>query len=178
MAAAAAVAVLYLSVDEYLRTIYEPDADYVDGILEERSVGEWDHADLQAEIVTMLRNHGNAWGIRAVTEIRIQTSATRFRVADIGIVSASAPREQIVRTAPLLCIEILSPEDRVLRSQRKYNDYLQMGVPEVWIFDPASRTVYVMRGNTTIEQREGLLRLEGTPIELNLAEVFGTLDLS
>ncbi len=29
-----------VSVDEYLRTSYRPDCDYVDGILVERNVGE------------------------------------------------------------------------------------------------------------------------------------------
>jgi len=40
MAAASAVPVPYVSVEEYLHTVYEPDMDYVDGVLEDRNVGE------------------------------------------------------------------------------------------------------------------------------------------
>jgi hypothetical protein len=33
----------HVTVAEYLRTVYEPDCDYVDGRVEERNVGEFDH---------------------------------------------------------------------------------------------------------------------------------------
>jgi Uma2 family endonuclease len=49
-------------------------------------------------------------------------------------------------------------------------------VPEVWIFDPESRTAYVLRGDEVIEQREGVLKLAGTAIELDLAGLFAVLD--
>ena len=34
----------YVPVEVYLRSSYEPDAEYVDGIIEERPMGEYDHA--------------------------------------------------------------------------------------------------------------------------------------
>jgi hypothetical protein len=36
-----------ISLDTYLTTSYEPDVDYVDGVLEERNVGEYDHNIVQ-----------------------------------------------------------------------------------------------------------------------------------
>jgi Uma2 family endonuclease len=51
-----------------------------------------------------------------------------------------------------------------------------MEVPEVWIFDPETRTAYVLRGEEMIEQREGVLKLAGTAIELDLRALFGVLD--
>jgi hypothetical protein len=36
-----------VSVSEYLHTHYEPDADYLDGVIEERPMGELDHNRLQ-----------------------------------------------------------------------------------------------------------------------------------
>ena len=33
-----------ISLDEYLRTDYEPDCDYVDGELQERNLGEKEHS--------------------------------------------------------------------------------------------------------------------------------------
>ncbi|HWZ34412.1 MAG TPA: hypothetical protein VNX18_23900 [Bryobacteraceae bacterium] len=33
-----------ISVAEYLATSYRPDCDYIDGHIEERNLGEWDHA--------------------------------------------------------------------------------------------------------------------------------------
>jgi Uma2 family endonuclease len=174
---AAAATIPYLSVEEYLHTVYQPDVDYVDGQLEERNVGEWDHADIQTELIAILRTHARKWNIRAVVEIRIQISPSRYRVADIGVVSAATPREQIVQTPPLLCIEVLSPEDRLSRSLVKYRDYLVLGVPEVWVFDPATRAVHVMRrGGTITEHRTGTLSLQNTSVELDIAKVFAVLD--
>lgn len=168
-----------VTVEEYLHTVYEPDADYVDGQIEERSMGEWDHGDVQGQIYLIFKRNGTEWGIRTAPEIRVQTSPTRYRVPDVCVVSAAEPKQQVVKTPPLLCIEVLSPEDRYSQSARKYDDYIQMGVREVWIFDPGTRTAYVLRQDrVTSTYREGTLRLDGTPIELSLAEVFGVLDIS
>ena len=39
-----------ISVEEYLATSYRPDCDYVDGRIEERNLGEYDHSSLQTAI--------------------------------------------------------------------------------------------------------------------------------
>ena len=39
-----------ISVEDYLNTTYRPDVDYVDGEIEERNLGEFDHGDLQLAI--------------------------------------------------------------------------------------------------------------------------------
>jgi hypothetical protein len=36
-----------VSIEEYLSTAYEPDMDYVDGELEDRNVGEYEHNVVQ-----------------------------------------------------------------------------------------------------------------------------------
>jgi len=43
-----------ISIDEYLRTSYDPDCDYVDGRVEERDLGEYDHSVFQAEVAAYL----------------------------------------------------------------------------------------------------------------------------
>ena len=106
---------ILIPVTEYLATTYRPDCDYIDGELQERIAGELDHSTLQGTIYTLLRNMRHVWHIRAYTELRVQINSSRFRVPDVTVLSASAPKEQIVRHPPLLCIEILSPEDTILR---------------------------------------------------------------
>jgi hypothetical protein len=39
-----------IPVEEYLRTIYHPDCDYVDGEVVERNLGEQSHGRLQLNI--------------------------------------------------------------------------------------------------------------------------------
>lgn len=41
-------------VEEYLRTSYDPDREYVDGRLVERHVGEYSHSRLQTLITIIL----------------------------------------------------------------------------------------------------------------------------
>ncbi len=42
-----------MSVEEYLRTPFRPDVDFVDGVIEERNLGEWDHAWLQGYVYAL-----------------------------------------------------------------------------------------------------------------------------
>ena len=39
-----------ISIEEYLGSSYEPDVEFVDGVLEEKNTGEWDHGFLQMAI--------------------------------------------------------------------------------------------------------------------------------
>lgn len=42
---------LPISVSEYLHTSYQPDCDYVDGVIEERNLGELDDAAVQDSLL-------------------------------------------------------------------------------------------------------------------------------
>jgi hypothetical protein len=61
-----------ISIEKYLSTTYRPDVDYVDGEIEERNLGEFDHADLQTQISNMMRNKQKDWGARVVVETRVR----------------------------------------------------------------------------------------------------------
>src|SRR5216684_3733424 len=122
-----------ISVEEYLATSYEPDCDYVDGRIEERNLGELDHSSLQTAVAAYFFARRKQWNITVVVEQRVQVSPTRFRVPDVCVVLGE-PDGQIFRLPPFLCIEILSPEDRMKRVQERIDDYLAMGVPYVWVF--------------------------------------------
>ena len=163
-------------VTEYLRKSYRPDRDYVDGEIRERNLGERDHADLQMRFAYLLCLPENAAHVTARPELRVQVSTTRFRVPDVCVLRKGAAREQIVTQAPLLCIEILSPEDTMLRTRERVRDFLEMGVPQVWIVDPASRSVSICAGTTMVEQTAGDLRVPETPVLLAISDIFKVLD--
>ncbi len=165
-----------IPVSEYLNTAYRPDVDYVDGELQERNLGERDHGKLQLFFAVLFDKHRRDWNLEVIPELRVQVRQDRFRVPDICILAANAPREQIVRTPPVLCIEILSPADTIHRMRERVRDFLDMGVQEVWLVDPLSRAVILCYGSTMVEQTVGSLTLEGTPIEIPLCEIFAVLD--
>jgi Uma2 family endonuclease len=131
-----------ISVREYLATSYDPDCDYVDGVVEERNVGETDHSYVQTAIAAYFFARRKEWGVCPLTEQRVQVSPTRFRVPDVCVVVGPKPKEQIIRTPPLICIEILSPDDRLSRVRERLNDYLRLGVPYAFLLDPETRKAY------------------------------------
>jgi Uma2 family endonuclease len=106
MAATAQVA--RVPVEVYLNSSYEPDAEYVDGVIEARPMGEWNHADWQAAILEFFRSRRYEWNIRAAAELRIQVTAGNFRVPDVTVTDRSLPVEQVITHPPIAVFEILS----------------------------------------------------------------------
>jgi Uma2 family endonuclease len=166
----------FVTVEEYLHTVYEPDCDYVDGRIEERNLGEYDHGYLQALLGQLFLNNREAWGARAVTDVRTQVKRTRFRCPDVSVLRANAPREQIITHPLLIAIEILSPEDRWNRLQEKIDDYVEFGVENIWILDPEMRRAWTADRTGTHPVENGELTVAGTPIRVVLPELFAELD--
>ena len=54
------------------------------------------------------------------------------------------PRGQ-TSLVPILCVEVLSPSNSWTEMRRKIDEYLAVGVREVWIVDPDARTVEAFR---------------------------------
>ena len=165
-----------VTVEEYLRTVYEPECDYVDGWLEDRNVGEYDHALLQTLLAHIFMTNRKEWGVLPLTELRTQVKLTRFRCPDVLVLRADAPREQILTHPPLIAIEILSPEDRVSRFRVKIDDYVAFGVENIWIIDPATRTAMTADRFGMHPVETGELTVPNTPIRVVLAELFAELD--
>ncbi len=97
---------------------------------------------------------------------------TRFRVPDITVLKADQPRDAIVTVPALILIEILSKDDTLRSMQERIDDYLHFGVEHIWILDPALRRAYVCSAIGFQEPQSGSLSVPGTPIQLNLAELF------
>jgi Uma2 family endonuclease len=136
---AAAAQPTYVPLDVYLKSSFEPDAEYVDGVIEERPMGEWSHADWQAAIVEYFRSRRVEWKIRAAAELRVQVARNRFRVPDVTVLDRNLPTEQIVTHAPIAVFEILSPEDSLNRMMTKLADYERMGIKTILVLDPNGR---------------------------------------
>ena len=83
---------------------------------------------------------------------------------------------RIVREAPLLCIEVLSPEDTWTKMRSRLNDYLAMGVQHLWCFDPEAREARRYTAEGFVVAQEPDLTVPGTQIRINVAEVFSVLD--
>ena len=165
-----------VTVEEYLHTVYQPDCDYVDGRIEERNLGEYDHGYLQLLLGSLFMQNRDAWSVRAVTDVRTQVRRTRFRCPDVSVLRRDAPREQIITHPPLIAIEILSPEDRMSRMQDRIDDYVAFGVENIWIVDPESRRAWTADRFGTHPVDSGELTVPETPIRVVLSDLFAELD--
>lgn len=165
----------FVSVQTYLESSYQPDVDYLDGFLEERNVGEWDHARIQAVLIGIFFQHEAEWGVQVAPEARLQVGATRYRVPDLMVLRAEDVGDAIVTRPPLLCVEVLSQRDTFRSMERRIEEYIRMGVANVWAIDPASREIFVYGGG----QRQWLevpeLVIEGTPVRIRVEQIFAAL---
>ncbi len=163
------------TVEEYLNASFHPDRDFVDDHTEERNMGELEHSEVQRELIVWFHLRRREWNIVVNPELRTQTSSTRFRVPDVCVRWAGAAREKVLVTPPLIAIEIMSPEDQLARVQVRLEEFLAMGVPNVWLIDPIRKEAYSFdRSGLSPDTR--YLRVPNTPIFVDVAELFTTLD--
>jgi Uma2 family endonuclease len=160
-----------VSVEEYLSTDYSPDVDYVDGELVDRNVGGKDHSKLAMAIAAYLYLRRAQYAIHVFPEQRVQVAPRRFRVPDITVVVGPEPPEQVFTTPPFLCIEILSPDDRMSRVQQKIDDYLGFGVRYIWVVDPETTRAWIYTRDGITEARDGVLRTENPDIAVPMSEL-------
>jgi Uma2 family endonuclease len=160
-----------IPVEEYLTTVYRPDCDYVDGEVLERNLGERDHGRLQLRLGAYFLARQAEWDTYAIVEQRVQVRPGKFRVPDVCVVLGSTD-EQVLTAPPFLCVEILSPEDRMSRVQDRIDDYFTMGVAHVWVVDPARRSAFVATAKGDLHRVTDVLRTTDPILEVPLSEIF------
>ena len=161
-----------ISVEDYLSTSYRPDCEYLDGVLLERNLGEFDHSRLQMRLSAYLFMREAQWGIQVVPEQRVQVKATRFRVPDICAIVRGTNPTPIFTEPPFLCVEILSKDDTMSEMLERVNDYLDFGVPNVWVVDPKKRRAWVYTREGIREAADGMLRAKNPDVAVPLSEIF------
>jgi len=126
-----------VSVEEYLHSTFEPDAEYVEGRVVTRPMPKKPHSKMQGYLDRNLYEVAHALGYEVWVEQRIHTkqNPARYRVPDI-CVTVGEPGEDIFTTPPSLCIEILSPDDSAVEVRSKVDEYLAFGVSYIWVIDP------------------------------------------
>src|SRR5260370_19994704 len=96
---------------------------------------------------------------------------------ELGILAAG-PRiyvrlDRLPATPPFLCVEMLSPYERLRDVRQRVDELLAMGLRYVWLLDPATRDVYVVTPETGLQEFKGtILRTENPVLELPLNKVF------
>ena len=165
-----------MTEQEYLRTVFRPDCDFVDGQIEERNVGKWEHSRAQHMLDRIFGINERAWGVLTAPECRLEVGPHRIRIPDVLIMRRGQDFTDVIREAPLLCIEVLSPDDTWAKLRERLDEYVAMGVEHVWCFEPEAREVrrYTAKGFDRVTEPE--LTISGTAIRVSIAEVFSALE--
>jgi Uma2 family endonuclease len=164
-----------ISIQEYLETSYRPDREYIDGEVVERNMGKWEHARIQALLTIWFGQHEAEWQVQTATEWRTRVSDTRVRIPDLVLVPKGA-QPSVLAAPPILFVEILSPGDTYADTEKRARDYSQMGAQTIWIVDPETRSGRVCTGLNWLQATR--LEVPGTPIYVELSDLFASLDLS
>ena len=73
---------------------------------------------------------------------------------------------------PFLCVEILSPEDRMSRVMRVVHEYLAMGVSTVWVPDPLEKKAYMADAGKGFREVSDQIAASDQGVVLTLSEIF------
>lgn len=134
-----------VSIDEYLNKSYRPDVEFIDGALKERPAVTCAHGRLQSLISIWFGKHEDEWQVVVAVDVRTRVSPTRVRLPDVMIDHIGQKASKLT-SPPLIVIEILSPDDTYAETQCPAQDYQEMGVPNIWLIEPETRTGRVCQG--------------------------------
>jgi Uma2 family endonuclease len=167
-----------IPIEQYLKTSYCPDVEFIDGELREKPVvqsvhSQWVHSQLQALLSAWFVQHDDAWKIQVGVEARTRVAEARVRLPDVVVLKAG-PQPQTLVDPPLIVIEILSPDDSYTETERRARDYQSMGIENIWLIDPDTRTARVCRGESWTEIAR--FTVADSPIYLDVKTLFARLD--
>jgi Uma2 family endonuclease len=123
-----------VSVEDYLHRTEKPYCEYSDGVLHPKSLATTLHARVKFWLQVLLDRQG----VEALSEVHVRLSPTKYLIPDV--IAAPEIQSPYPTDPVLLCIEILSPEDRVGATLAKCEDYHAWGVPFCWVIDPEKQT--------------------------------------
>jgi Uma2 family endonuclease len=172
------VATTLVSVEEYLRDLNDTRCEYVDGVLIEKPMptqvhAVWSRAVLQAWISALIMRQYPRY--LAGGEVHFRLRPNEFRLPDIAVQRREIiQKESFAEQPPAVCVEILSPEDRIGGIFAKCERYDDWGVPVSWVIDPIKRRAWIYeRGGEPAQQTDILV---ASDIRLSLVDVFSILD--
>lgn len=151
----------------------KPACEYVDGILIPKAIGTKKHSLVQSNLVAAIREKYDEL-YNVLPELMSRVREGQFYVPDIAVEDLSKPIEGRYPgpgQPVLLCVEILSPPDRLGKLLGKCEEYHRWGVPTCWIIDPEHRIAWEYCPND-VEPRKAAQSLQAGRIEISLESIF------
>ena len=159
------------TVEDLLNMPYDGlKRELVDGEIVLSPAG-WKHSQITIKIshilATFLEEHpvGKIGG----PDLGVWMSNRNLRCPDVTYVrNEKLPKEEdqhkFAEFVPDIAVEVLSPSDRPKFVERKIREFLENGVPIVWLVDPAQKTVTEYRSFSEIKQYSGDDVIQAEPV--------------
>ncbi len=170
------IAVVSVSLEQYLAASYRPDVGYVAGQLKKKPIPTLLHGFVQALIASWFLSYIDEWNIIAATETRTQIDENRVRLPDVVVVGWSEFVEGALISPPLIAIEILSPTNAYADLQERAADLSAMGVGNIWLINPQWRTAETWNGKNWQFFEGNRLTAVNAPIYLDLEWLWAKVD--
>ena len=169
-----------VSLDEYLNTVYEPDAEFVDGVLVRRNVGTQRHALLQLILGSYFRGFRHSHRVQAFTEARLLVDAksNRYRIPDVTVLEVPYQKGKVVTDVPAIVIEIKSPDDTFDDMVDKCFEYESLGIPHILVMDPDHQRAFAFEQSALrlLSGTSTWLKVGQATLEFPFHEMFSELD--
>jgi Uma2 family endonuclease len=172
-----AAAPVFVTVEEYLRSSFSPDAEYIDGQIVERksTMGENDHSAWQKAIVVWFESQAVRAGIRVRPELRVQVNTFMFLIPDVTLLDRQRPVEPFATHPPIAVFEVLSRGDSLKELMEKGAHCEKMGIRTILVIDPDG-PAYRFRDAKLEPLAERRFTLEGSQALFDLDEIGKLVD--
>jgi Uma2 family endonuclease len=166
-----------VSVEEYIKRFVDggekPSCEYVDGELLPKSMGTKKHSQTQLNVQYFIKlQYGKTFN--PLPELTTRLQKKKFYVPDVAIEDRSRPiqgRYPGPEDPVFLCVEVMSPPDRLGKVLSKCEEYHKWGVGHCWVIDPERKVAWEYSPGDT-EPRRVADALTAGPITLKLEQVF------
>lgn len=135
--------------------------ELVDGCLVEKNMGGL-ASSVACEIVYLLVVYGRMAGLGWVLDSEgsyqcFPDDRRKVRKPDVSFICRGRLLDERIPDGhltipPDLAVEVVSPNDTAYEVETKVQEYLNAGVPLVWVVNPQVRTVHIYRGDGTVER--------------------------
>ena len=157
------------NVDDYLKTSYDPDVEFVDGVLLERNLGDWLHALIQSNVLFALRNKYPQ--LKVVAALRSRVAGTRYRLPDVCAL-LSAPKTRYLLDPAFLVVEVLSEGDVMSEVIERPREFANKGVSNISLIDPRLQLLFAYRPPALVEVEGEVISTADGSVDLSRSEIF------
>jgi len=159
-----------IPVEEYLRRTGKPNCEYIHGAIHAKRLSTTLQSWVQSILIFLLVKQSKI----ALPELTVRIDSETYLIPDLAVVHSlqfpypEGPAE--------LCIEILSPEDRVGAMLAKCEKYHSWGVPVCWVIDPVRRVAWQYPSSGEPIRIDGSGKLEAGEVTIHLDDLFAGLN--